>query len=270
MKSLYVTILLPLLLLFAGCGKDDTLPQPITGRFDPIFAQVLQERGYIADADRIALDEVKEIAVLDLSGRWDPELQKYDGPLTSLRGIEYFESLEKLNCSGNQLTTLNVSKNTALTDLNCGDNQLTSLDVSKNTFLTDLNCYSNQLTSLDVSKNTFLADLNCSDTQLTTLDVSKNTALINLYCSGNQLTTLDVSKNAALTILWCGYNRLTSLDISNNTELSILLPENNPGDGTQFFPVTAWFDNDHLPKNFLTGSWDYNGTTITIDYRKAE
>ncbi len=228
MKSLYVTILLPLLLLFAGCGKDDTLPQPITGRFDPIFAQVLQERGYIADADRIALDEVKEITDLDLSGQRDPELQKYDGPLTSLRGIEYFESLEKLNCSGNRLTTLDVSKNTALTYLNCYSNQLTSLDVSKNMDLTYLNCGFNQLTSLDVSKNT------------------------------------------ALTLLGCSSNQLTSLDISNNTELRSLAPEDNPGDGTQFFPVTAWFDNDYIPNNFPTGSWDYNGTTITIDYRKAE
>lgn len=270
MKSLYVTILLPLLLLFAGCGKDDTLPQPITGRFDPIFAQVLQERGYIADADRIALDEVKEIAVLDLSGQWDPELQKYDGPLTSLRGIEYFESLEKLNCSGNRLTSLDVSKNTALTFLDCHANQLTTLDVSKNTALTNLLCVGNQLTTLDVSKNAALTHLECRSNPLTTLDVSKNTALTDLICYSNQLTTLDVSKNTALTHLICYSNQLTSLDISNNTELWSLAPGDNPGDGTQFFPVTAWFDNDHIPKGFLTGSWDYNGTTITIDYRKAE
>ena len=36
----------------------------------------------------------------------------------------------------NQLTTLDVSKNTALTDLDCDNNQLTTLDVSKNTALT--------------------------------------------------------------------------------------------------------------------------------------
>ena len=49
----------------------------------------------------------------------------------------------------NQLTTLDVSQNTALTVLYCGFNQLTTLDVSQNTALTILNCSSNQLTSLD-------------------------------------------------------------------------------------------------------------------------
>ena len=39
-----------------------------------------------------------------------------------------------------QLTSFDVSKNTALTDLDCEYNQLTSLDVSKNTALTYLYC----------------------------------------------------------------------------------------------------------------------------------
>ena len=56
----------------------------------------------------------------------------------------------------NQLTSLDVSKNTALTWLSCGYNQLTALDISENTALTQLNCISNQLTTLDISKNTTL------------------------------------------------------------------------------------------------------------------
>jgi Leucine-rich repeat (LRR) protein len=48
----------------------------------------------------------------------------------------------------NQLTSLDVSQNTALTELDCNDNQLTSLNVSQNTALTYLDCSDNQLTSL--------------------------------------------------------------------------------------------------------------------------
>ena len=142
--------------------------------------------------------------------------------IASLKGIEFFSALTYLNCQDNQLTALDVSKNTALTDLSCEGNQLTSLDVSKNTALTDLNCSGNQLTSLDVSKNTALTDLNCSGNQLTALDVSKNTRLRSLYCSGNQLTALDVSKNTALTDLSCYGNKLTALDVSKNTALTYL------------------------------------------------
>ena len=91
--------------------------------------------------------------------------------ISSLQGIEYFTELTKLRCYNNQLTSLDVSKNTKLTSLNCLGNQLTSLDVSKNTKLTLLQCSGNQLTSLDVSKNTELSYLYCT-CQLTSLDVS--------------------------------------------------------------------------------------------------
>ena len=150
--------------------------------------------------------------------------------ITSLGGIEYFTNLTYLYVCGwgssgyglGQLTSLDVSHNTALTELRCYSNQLTSLDVSHNTALTHLNCDSNQLTSLDVSHNTALTYLNCGLNQLTSLDVSHNTALIYLYCDSNQLTSLDVSHNTALYLLYCANNQLTSLDVSHNTALCVL------------------------------------------------
>ena len=81
--------------------------------------------------------------------------------IKSLEGIEYFTALVNLDCSGNQLTSLDVSKNTALTELDCQNNLLSNLDVSKNTALTRLFCSGNQLTSLDVSKDAALTELFC-------------------------------------------------------------------------------------------------------------
>lgn len=48
----------------------------------------------------------------------------YNRKISSLKGIEYFTALTNLNCSCNQLTTLDVSKNTALTRLVCYDNKI--------------------------------------------------------------------------------------------------------------------------------------------------
>jgi len=149
------------------------------------------------------------------------------GTVKSLEGIEHFIALETLDCSCNQLTILDLSKNTALNKLNCDCNQLTSLDVSKNSALTTLWCYDNQMTSLDVSKNPALNSLDCSGNQLTSLDVSKSTALNSLDCSNNQLTSLDVSKNPALELLLCNQNQLTSLDVSKSTALNSLDCSNN-------------------------------------------
>ena len=68
------------------------------------------------------------------------EIDCYWAGISDLSGIEAFTALTVLSCDGNQLISLDVSKNTALTNLNCGYNQLISLDVSKNTALTGLWC----------------------------------------------------------------------------------------------------------------------------------
>ena len=230
----------------AASGETD-----FTVLFDPGFAQKLQELGHISDAENITSADMEKIAAiteLDVSGTYENE---NPGTLTSLQGIEYFESLTELVCYYNQLTSLDVSANTALTVLDCSSNSLTSLDVSANTALTELWCGYNQLTSLDVSANTALTTLWCYYNQLESLDVSANTALMVLECDDNQLTSLDVSANTALTFLEC---------------------EDNPGDGVSTFPVTAWFDNDTKPDNLeiYQEQWTYGGKTITIEFQKAE
>ena len=220
-------------------GLDDAAD--ITAEFDPAFATLLQEKGYIGNSQHITPADVKGIMKLDVSGTSE-DYEEGKG-LTSLKGIEYFTALLFLDCGGNQLTALDVSQNTALTELGCywnrlaslnvsrntallklacNKNELTSLDVSQNTALTELSCDANQLTSLDVSRNAALTLFSCAENQLTSLDVSQNTALNDLICARNQLTTLDVSRNTALTALSCRENQLTALDVSQNTELAEL------------------------------------------------
>lgn len=168
--------------------------------------------------------------------------------IKSLEGVGFFTALETLKCWDNELTGLDLSKNTALKDLQCSNSKLQSLDLSQNPNLTQLYCGRNPLTTLDLSKNAKLKVLNCSGfanrrTKLTELDLSQNTALesldcsINelkqlnvsgctalkkLSCSSNQLTTLDVSKNKNLIELLCSSNQLDALDVSKNTELEKL------------------------------------------------
>jgi len=120
-----------------------------------------------------------------------------------------------LYCSYDQLTDLDVSKNTALAYLSCSSNQLTMLDIGDNPALVYLFCEHNQLMTLDASGNPALTQLDCSSNQLATLDVSRNFALSFLVCNSNRLTTLDAS-NHALAYLSCSSNQLTALDVSNN------------------------------------------------------
>lgn len=169
--------------------------------------------------------------------------------VASLTGIEYFTALQILYCTGTQITSLDLSKCTALTTLECYDNaqlatldvsgckaltslncsggKLTSLDVTELTLLTNLNCNGNSLTSLDVSNNADLKTLRCSYLQLTHLDVTKNKKLEELFCTNNQLTELDLSQNPELKTLFCYNNQLTTLDVSKNTKLVSIMCYSN-------------------------------------------
>ena len=204
----------------AASGDTD-----FTAQFDPDFAKELQKQGIISDAENITSADMEKIAAmteLDVSGT-----DENPGTLTSLQGIEYFESLTYLECVYSSLTSLEVSANTKLTELWCYSNQLTELDVRANTALTYLYCGTNQLTSLDVRANTALMYLDCASNSLTTLDVSANTALTFLKCDNNQLMSLDVRANTALTYLYCHSNQLTTLDVSANTALVYLSCSSN-------------------------------------------
>ncbi len=188
----------------------------------------------------------------------------------SLKGIEFFTALEYLYCSNNQLTALDVSKNTKLTKLYCNHNQLTALDVSKNTAMTWLYCYNNQFTALNVSKNTAMKYLSCGSNQLTTLDVSKNTALTELDCDNNRLTALDVSKNTALKRLYCYSNHIkdTAMDalvenlptVSSGTML--VINNENEGNVMTKTQVAAAKANGWTPQYTINGiNWqDYAGS----------
>lgn len=92
--------------------------------------------------NKISAEEFAIITHIDVSNRG----------FKSLKGIEYFTALTSLNCDGNKLTSLDVSKNTALTYLGCSSNQLTSLDISKDTALIYLNCGGNNIPEGELPK----------------------------------------------------------------------------------------------------------------------
>ena len=139
---------------------------------DAIFRQYVSDN-FDKNKDGVLSEE--EIAKVE-------NINVFERGVTSLDGIEVFYALESLDCEKNQLSELDVSKNTVLKTLYCNGNQLSELDVSKNVALESLDCAKNQLSELDVSKNTALEYLDCRDNQLSELDVSKNTKLQILSC----------------------------------------------------------------------------------------
>ena len=99
--------------------------------------------------------------------------------ISNLKGIEHFTSLQALACNNNNLTSIDISKNTLLTSLYCENNKLTSLNVSNNKQLQILSCSGNgSLTSLNLTNNTALQELYCKNcTNLTSITMGTHKSL---------------------------------------------------------------------------------------------
>lgn len=142
--------------------------------------------------------------------------------ISTLKGMEYFTSLEDLTCSGNKLTSLDMSAYPKLRELDCRGNSLTSLNLSQNTELEKLECYGCPVKTLDVSNCTKLKELDCARTDISELDVSNCPLLEKLSCWNNYLTSLELDNNTKLTELICFHNNLKKLVVKHNTELTKL------------------------------------------------
>ena len=181
----------------------------------------------------------------------DPETNKQiyildseDGKISISGPVLFFE------CSGENITSLDISKNSQLKVLDCSQNSLTSLDVSKNTNIGTLNCSNNNLSSLSISKNTVLSILKCSDNRIASLDLSKNTGLFELRCSNNKLTSLDLSKHNRLQEVHCDNNQLSSLIVSKQaTELIEIRCTQNQIQGASMDALIASLPKLNNPEN---------------------
>lgn len=187
-------------------------------------------------------------------GKLDVDIKSMKIPtsyaIKSLKGIEFFEDLETLDCHGIGLTTLNVGKNFKLKELDCSQNQLKkSVDIlssglkklncsnNKLTYmnlgilyglnLEEVNCSNNNITKIVMDSVGELVKFDCSNNDLMTLDVSQCLKLEELNCSGNQLMELDVGHQTQLTQLDCSINKLTELNVEQNGNLTSLICNDN-------------------------------------------
>ena len=205
-----------LILLF--CFSFSSNGQVLCSINDTNFEQSLIDLGYDVILDGFVFTvNIDTVTSLDVSFQ-----DIYD-----LSGIECFTSLEHLDCSNNDLISLDLNQNASLRNLNCSSNNITSLVIDNLTNLDVLDCSFNSLSFLNLSQNVELDSLQCSNNQLNTLEV--NTNLGYLYCGGNYLTSLDFSSLIfnGLYELRCENNLITYINLKNNSNLKHLTCHNN-------------------------------------------
>lgn len=182
---------------------------------DPVFQQYVKDNIDTADTTsgqkdgRLSKAERDAVTTISIDNQ----------NCTDLTGIAYFANLTTLRCQHNGLKELNLKDNEKLTELNCSYNQLTTLDVSKNAKLSILECTNNGMEELNLGDITNLSWLLCAENNLTELDVSKNPYLEKLHCRHNKLRRVVIGKNYSLTMLYLQGNQLTSLDLHGKGQI---------------------------------------------------
>jgi hypothetical protein len=120
-----------------------------------------------------------------------------DNSLTSLE-IATLSKLQYLDCSYNQLETLDIAGAQELKTLLALENRLFSLPLSGLPNLQSLDCYGNQLLSLDLTGLARLEVVDCSANRLLTLKLTGCRSLHTLYAYCNQIAHLDLSGLSSL------------------------------------------------------------------------
>ena len=209
--------------------NGDCLNNRFTTIPDALFEQALIDLGYDNTIDgQVLTASIEHLQSLDVS----------DHSIQDLTGIQDFQSLVELDCSGNYLDALDVSGMQYLERLNCSSNYLLTNDINDtngllNTTgtvsLKELYCANNNLNNLDTSANPSLERLDCANNNLSTLSVTGNSLLKSLNCSNNNLTNLDISSNSVLEEVNCNSNQLTNLatTVTSNGTLTVLSCANN-------------------------------------------
>jgi len=129
-------------------------------------------------------------------------LKCYDCNLSNLDVSKNLE-LERLICDMNKISNLDLTQNLKLKYLEIGSfiifdglfgNDIETLDLTKNKELEELSCSNNSLISIDLSQNTKLSRLNCFRNNLTELDLSNNSNLVSMDSRDNPLTCIQVNE----------------------------------------------------------------------------
>lgn len=107
---------------------------------DPNFRSFITKEFDEDKNDVLSVSEINRITDMHASKK----------SISSLKGIEFFPKIERLWCTENQLTSLDLSSNNNLDQVWCDHNMLKSIDLPRKD-LTGVYCWHNNFIALDVS-----------------------------------------------------------------------------------------------------------------------
>ena len=197
MKKISLLFYLSLTCALTNCSNDSNdsneerdeviIPQVRTQIPDVAFERVLIE---------LNIDDVEDGSVVTEDIKGVTSLVMNDKGISGLTGLQEFSLLDNLWVNGNELTSLDVSRNPLLKFVFAENNQLTSLNVSNLTVLEKLEVSNNELTALNLEDNSLLQLLGLKNNSLEAIDISSvnNSIQLNTFSiENNPLTCIKVN-----------------------------------------------------------------------------
>ena len=217
------------------------------------------------------------ITSLDVSSNENLEWLRCEGTQIKDLDVGNNKKLKKLYCAGKSdiseqyLTRLNVQGVTDLEVLDCYYNvNLTSLDVSENTNLTDLHCDNTMIEELDLSNNTKLMNLNCSsNTKLKSLDLSHSNNWSNVVLNNTSLAYVNFGDNGSFNLSNYQKSDLIPIELAITKDTFNMVDKFPDIDKTKIIEVKGadYNSNTGVMSNYKTGipiTYTYKcGTTTT-------
>ena len=275
MKKLIISIKIFILtsVIFISCTPSESkdIIEDIYATIpDSKFEKKLIELGIDSDGiinNKILKSDAKNVVRLDLSS-------SNSNVISSLEGIQAFLNLKRLYASGNELTTINLSKNVLLDTINLGFNNLTSIEglnnikglkwlslsgnlftefTIENTSIKNILMSHNQLVSFNVSKCSNLRSVLLNLNKIESLDFANNTLLEVLNFSANKVESINLENNINLKYVYCSSNFLTNFDVSKLSKLIDLRIDRNLS-----LSCIKIAENQHIPSLSMSSYQEIN------------
>lgn len=189
--------------------------------------------------------------------------------ISDLTGLEAFNSITNITCRDNNISSLDLSSNTALTFADFTNNNISS--ISLNSGLKSISLENNLLTSLDISNALELNEMYCMNNLITNIIVPQTSNFWTLACDNNDLTELDLTGCPSLYIVSCSGNNLHRLIITS-TVMSTLYTYGNenlfcievPDPNHDFFELVT--DNHHVLSTSCNYTLTSNQLSVKVVY----
>ncbi len=136
-----------------------------------------------------------------------------NAPNAGLTSVDFtwFNNIEELDLSGNELTSIDLSQTKKISLLNLNDNKLTSLNVEPLSALRYLYANNNEIASISRFGTYGMLQIELSHNKLASVQVYFMDNLNRLDLSYNEISSADIRENAKLAYMDVSHNQIKSI-----------------------------------------------------------